>query len=251
MIIKSYYRIILLCILISFSECCKQSLPTGDITGRVILTNCDNSQASDRSGVEIKLYKDTILEELTHTNAAGTYFFKDKIYDKYRVAMNADKYMLPSKYSSGYSFYHIGGESPTIVSDITFYEIPAFTLTVDSVKVSHNGDYPVIMYIKINGGGNMPNALLVGFCSDKKDVSIDNYVAIARGGFRNYAFTSEGLIRIPVWAFFDSFGPSFNQLITSDTIYTRLYPIASGQDLYKPINRLALGKPSDVIGFVW
>jgi hypothetical protein len=226
-------------------------LPTGDIAGKITLRNDDFTLPSDNSGVEIKLYKDTILDEVTTTGYAGTYRFSDKIYGKYKITISKEKYIVTSSYYSGYGFYHIGGASPTIVRDIGIYEIPSFILTVDSIKVNPNGDYPIYLYVRVDGGTKKPSASLIGFCSNSKDVSKDNYVAIARGGFNDYAFTSTAMIRVPVWAFLNNMDPSFFQALTSDTIFIRLYPVASGQDLYKTINFQALGKPSDVIKILW
>jgi hypothetical protein len=251
MTLKRIFIIVVFFFAILASECRKDKLPTGDIAGRIILRNNDYTLPSDRSGVEIKLYKDTLMEEAAYTNTAGTYHFTDKIYGKYRLMMNVEKYMVSGSYSSGFSFYHIGGECPTIVKEFTFYEIPSFNLTVDSIKVNPNGDYPIYLYVKVDGGTAKPNALLIGFCSNSKNVSKDNYIAIARGEFGDYAFTSTAMIRVPVWAFLHNMDASFFQYLTSDTIFIRLYPVAYGQDLYKPINFQALGEPSDVIKILW
>jgi hypothetical protein len=73
---------------------------------------------------------------------------------------------------------------------------------------------------------------------------------MARGNFLDRDYSVSGNKLIPVFASLDHFFSGYNPL-KSDTIYLRLYPVAAGQNYYSLFSIQALGKPSNVIGFIW
>jgi len=235
--------------LLAIIGCRKEGdLLTGDIMGKVVVRDDDFSYPDDQSA-EVRLYSNTSLIDVVTADSRGIYRFSEKPYGKYSLDVIREYYIKPGNYDDRFLCYHLGGASPTLIGNIGLSEIPTFDLTIDSVaKV--NLSYSLKIFIKVNGGVIRPNAALVGYLSNSPDVSSDNYTLMARGNFLDRDYSVSGNKLIPVFASLDHFFSDYKPL-KSDTIYIRLYPVAAGQNYYSLFSIQALGKPSNVIGFIW
>lgn len=225
-----------------YTSCRKEKeLITGDITGRVFVYKEDLTSLEDKSGVQVSLLSDTTLLNTTLTDIHGQYRFENIVYGKYKIDLKKEYYI---KADDDYTFYHIGGYSPTL-KDADIYEIPDYTLTIDSTLVLSSG-YALKLYLKINGDTLIPffYYFLLGYCSTSPDVSMDNYSFLISGLVLKYPM-------YPPYAAHGEISNNVQSLNTSETYYLRFHLIAQGHDYYGPINKQALGKPSNVVSFKW
>jgi hypothetical protein len=235
-------NIFILLILLSFLGGCREEkeVQTGDITGKIVVYNQDESPSSDNSGVQVNLFSDSTLLSSTITNSVGLYRFENIIYGKYRIELLKENYLGPAK---GYSVFHIGGYSPTIM-DGRVYETPDYTLTIDSIDL-HASSNRLYLYLKINGDTLLPflNYQLVAYCSTSQDPSMDNYSFMISGFvYRVLEYTpgGNGFMEQNIW-----------QLNTPDTFYLRFYLLSYACDAQAQFNNKGLGKPSNVVSFKW
>jgi hypothetical protein len=232
-------RICLFFILVLVYTSCRKEkeLITGDITGRALVYKEDLTSLEDKSGVQVSLFSDTTLLNTTLTDIHGQYRFENIVYGRYKIDLKKEYYI---KAEDNYTFYHIGGYSPTL-KDAYIYEIPDYTLTIDSIMVQSDSSR-LKLYLKINGDTLIPffYYYIIGYCSTSPDVSMDNYSFSISGMVWGYLLGSSGDILNNV-----------QSLNTSETYYLMFYLIAQGHDIYGPINKQALGKPSNVVSFKW
>jgi hypothetical protein len=139
---------------------------------------------------------------------------------------------------------HIGGYSPTL-KDLNIFEVPRYEIAIDSVKTD-SLDYYIYLYLKVDGNTEIPffYNVLVAYYGNDPDVSYENYSGIATGvaGYL-WPFYKEPYYNAKIYDFYTNL---------TGTIYMRLYLLTMGQSSYvRPFNPAALGKPSNVVSFVW
>jgi hypothetical protein len=235
-----------LIITVILNSCDKdKELLRGDIVGKISVTNQDVTASSDNSGVEVSLYNNNTLLNTTLSDKDGLYRFENLPYGKYRIDLQKENYLKDENYVSGtyyYSFNHVGGYSPTI-KDFRIYQIPDYVLTIDSVRaLSNYGE--LLVYLKINGDTIIPFPYysLIGYYGSSEIVSKDNFSGMVTGLVGNWISTSSYKAPAVIYDIY------FN---LSGTIFMKFYLLTQGQNIYIPINRGALGKPSNVISFTW
>jgi hypothetical protein len=220
----------------------KSEILSGDITGKIIVQQQDQSMASDNSGVEAILYdyNDNLLASSV-TESSGRYIFTDIPYGRYTIELQKQNYLQSNENPAVIS--HIGGYSPTL-KDLNIYEVPRYEITVDSVHTD-SLNYNINLYLKVDGNVEIPflyNVLVAYYGSDP-NVSSENYSGIATGVTGNLWSIYNETYNAKLYDFFtDLTGP----------IYMRLYLLTMGQSVYvRPLNPAGLGKPSNVVSFVW
>jgi hypothetical protein len=215
-----------------------EEMLTGDITGKITVYDQYAAVIPDQADITVRLYQDTALLETTFTDEHGQYLFHALKYGRYYITAEN----------------HIGGYSPTI-SYYSLWEIPTSELQLDSVGYNDNY-YMVIIPLKFNGDTVLPpnNYGLVCriFAGNSPDVSRENYISQGKGSISDYSLTEWGKKTASYASFLEyNMDQNFSQL-KDEPIYIRIYPIAQGQgygitDYYPE----ALGKPSNVISFIW
>lgn len=240
-------KIRVFCVLaILLSGCHKEKeLLTGDVTGKITVYNQDLTASSDNSGVQVSLYSDNTLLETKVTDNRGYYRFENISYGRYSIDLQKDKF-IKAGVNYDYTFNHIGGYSPTFM-DGSVCEVPHYSLTIDSLKVK-SSDGELLIYVKIDGSKVIPFRFysIVGYCGTDPTVSKDNYSFILTGTAGS-SFTSNPEIYYNANAIIRYINRNFSP----DKIYVRFYLLTYGQSIYSPINKEALGKPSNVMSFVW
>jgi hypothetical protein len=238
-------KIFVFCMIVTvFAGCHKEKeLLTGDVMGKITVYNQDLTTSLDNSGVEVSLYNENTLLETTLTDARGQYRFEDFSYGKYSIDLQKEKFFKEGTYTN-YSFNHVGGYSPSIV-DGAVYKVPDYNLIIDSVKPF---DGELYLYVKIDGSSVIPFLFycIIGYSGNDPTVSKDNYSYIISGvvmdsyaGYPIDYHNANGVMR-------------YLRLPQSpDKVYTRFYLLTNGQSPYNPINKEALGKPSNVVSFIW
>lgn len=230
---------ILVLILISCRK--ERELLTGDIMGRILVYNEDGTSSPDNSGVIVNLFSDTTFIKNATTDENGQYRLNNIGYGKYKIDLQKENYI---EVNADYLIYHVGGYSPTI-KDGYLYEIPDYILVIDSIKLVLP-DYRLKVYLKLNGDTVFPffSYRIVGYCSTTPEVSKDNYSILITGHVVNdplyYPYSAHGEI-----------SGNVGSLNTLDKYYIRFYLLAFGQFFDGPINKKALGNPSNVISFKW
>jgi hypothetical protein len=235
---------ILMVFMLLVGSCSKEEeLISGSISGIVATYNQFDYLYSDQSNVEVLLLQDTSLLKNTFTDSRGQYQFENIPYGKYTINLKMEGFVQNRSY---HTVYHIGGASPTIVN-FSLYEIPRYELSIDSVNCS-SGFFNMIIYLKINGDTILPSKYgnwFIGFAANSPDVTRYNYFSRVKGILLDYNLNGA------VYGMVYLYDYDMEQL-KSDTIYLRIYPLASGQgyfiDDYYPE---ALGKPSNVFGFLY
>lgn len=213
--------------------------------GKILVTDQNLTASSDNSGVRMSLYNNTLLLDTTVTDIHGVYRFKNFPYGKYRIDLQKENYLKDENYSTGpggYTFNHVGGYSPT-VKDFRIYQIPDYVITVDSIRpLSSKGE--LLVYLKINGDTIIPFPYydLIGYYGHSEIVSKDNYSGVLTG-VSGYWFLKSSY-KVP--AVMLNIYPNL-----SGTIFIRFYLLTQGQIIFNPINKEALGKPSNVASFIW
>lgn len=221
----------------------------GSISG--FISSLDQSAVllNDQSGVEVKLYKDSSLIGTMMTNANGKYAFDDVQYGKYRIELEKEGFV--SDWERQF-IHHIGGYSPTIAS-YTLYEIPTYSLSIDSISFDTEY-YFFSIYVKFNGDTILPASnygyVIRAFAGTSPDVSEDNNVAAGKAyltdtDYELYPKKMRAVVRMYIWDLEN------HDILRTGTFYLRLYPLAMGQGYwihdYLP---KALGPPSvNVIEF--
>ena len=220
----------------------KSEILSGDITGKINVTEQDQSPAPDNSGVEAILYDhygNLILSDLTESS--GRYIFRDIPYGKYRIELQKQGYLQGNDIPSVIS--HIGGYSPTL-RDLSIYEVPGYEIAVDSVKTD-SLNYCIYIYLKVDGNKEIPffYNVLVAYYGNDPAVSYENYSGMATGTAGSMWSMYKEPYNAKIYDFYINLkGP----------IYMRLYLLTMGQSVYKrPLNPAGLGKPSNVVSFVW
>lgn len=249
--LKFAYTLFTLTILLQ--ACTKQEIITGKIIGRISVFNQSCVSVQDRSGVLVNLLQEGSIVKSDTTDPAGKYLFENISYGKYKIYLKKDNYI------QGWAppfIYHVGGYSPTYTSS-GIYEIPTYDLTLDSMGYDPV-ERDLLIYLKFNGDTaityNLYGYPFVAYAGNSPDVSKDNYITKGNGILRDYLYVNSSDIAVPVYgkANIYSFNPPVKNVITG-TVYLRIYPLANGQGyststLFYPE---ALGKPSNVISFIW
>jgi hypothetical protein len=229
-----------------FTGCHKEKeLLTGDIMGKISVCNQDLTLSSDNSGVQVSLYSDNTLLDTKVTDSRGLYRFENISYGKYSIDLQKDKY-IKAGVNYDYSFNHVGGYSATL-KDGSVSEVPYYNLTIDSLKVK-SSDGELFLYVKIDGSKVIPFFFytIIGYCGADPTVSKDNYSFIITGtvsdSYSLYNVTYDNANAV-IYNISRGFSP--------DQIYVRFYLLTNGQSIYYKLNKEALGKPSNVMSFVW
>jgi hypothetical protein len=247
---KVQYVVIL--VLIFLGSCQKdEELLTGEISGTVFTFNQAFTLYNDQSGVQVVLYKESAVLDSTSTDELGHYNFSHVPYGKYHVNYRKDGFI--QSYST-HTIYHVGGYSPTLVN-LDLYEIPTYEVHLDSV-VFNAADWALYFHLKVNGdtitpGGTYYFPPYLVFASNSPNVSIEQYISMGKGYLMDYDLDHYPA-KIAVYGRTIIYEMYNLDALQSGTVYLRLYPLANGQgyaldDYYKE----ALGKPSNVVSFVW
>lgn len=236
-------------LVIVFAGCHKEKeLLTGDVMGKITIYNQDLTASSDNSGVEVSLYSNSSLLETKVTDEQGMYRFENISYGKYSIDLQRNNYVKPS---ANYYFNHIGGYSPSIF-DGSLYQIPDYILTIDSVRAQPS-EARLLVYFKTNGSVEIPPYYtLIGYCGNDQTVSKDNYSFILVGAmldrsFPDYYQKADAVM----FNIYRDGALHMIELIPSNLIFIRFHLLTRGQSSYGTLNRIALGKPSNVMSFVW
>lgn len=248
------YTHIVFALLILLFSCQKEEEPlTGTITGRMTIYDQHYKSQSDCSGIAVNLYSEADLISSILTDTKGGFEFENIPYGKYKIELEKDKYI--QGWDPPY-IYHVGGYSPSFASTGIF-EIPTYQVSLDSVGY-YSTAYRLLFFLKVDGdtviSGNSFNHVFIVFLGTTPEVSKDNFTLMGKGYLSDWNWTSyQKLPRIAVHGMMDiyNFNGNIDQL-RSDVIYMRMYPLANGQGY--GINEFypeALGKPSNVISFVW
>jgi hypothetical protein len=235
-----YIMVVIALILSGCKE--KSEILSGDISGKIIVQEQDQSPAPDNSGVEAILYDyygNLISSDLTESS--GRYIFRDIPYGTYRIELQKQGYLQSNDIPSVIS--HIGGYSPTL-KDMNIFEVPRYEIAIDSVKTD-SLDYYIYLYLKVDGNTEIPffYNVLVAYYGNDPDVSYENYSGMATGLAGNLWPMYEEPYNAKIYDFYTNL---------TGTIYMRVYLLTWGQSVYKrPLNPAGLGKPSNVVSFVW
>ena len=216
----------------------------GSIAGNIYTYDQSSFLLNEQSGVDVKLYNDTTLIDNLITDSKGQYTFEALPYGKYRI--NVEKEGFVQTWETPF-IYHIGGKSPTF-ANYQLYEIPTYELSIDSIVYDPESDF-ILIYVKFNGDTILPsNAYgyhIRIFAGSTAQVDKFNYLTEGKAyltDYDNYDYSKKGL---PCVRFYEYNFENFN-LILSETLYLRLYPLAMGQGYwvhdYFPE---ALGPPSE------
>jgi len=237
---KIKYIILFIALLLSCKE--KSEILSGDITGKINITEQDQSPAPDNSGVETILYDyDGNHISSFLTESSGNYTFRDIPYGRYSIELEKQGYLQSNEIPS--AIFQIGGYSPTL-KDFDIYEVPKYEISVDSVRTD-SLNYYIYLYLKVDGNKEIPffYNVLVAYYGTDPDVSYENYSGMATGVVGNLWPLYKEPYNAKIYDFYtDLTGP----------IYMRVYLLTIGQSTYKrPFNPAALGKPSNVFSFVW
>jgi hypothetical protein len=245
---KPYYFIIVLFLLLL--NCRKdQEIIRGDIFGKIYSYDQYGFSVPDQSGITVKLFRDTAVLEYTLTDSRGQYAFNNLPYGKYGISIEKALYIQSWEPKI---VYHAGGYSPTL-ANYNLFEIPTHELYLDSVSVT-SIDYRLIVHLKFNGDTALPLNIFgmyaKVFAGNSPEISSENHVSEGRAYLSEYG-PENYQKKVAVYGSTNGMDQYFNQL-KEDTIYLRMYPIAFGQGNW--VNEYfpeALGKPSNVISFVW
>jgi hypothetical protein len=125
-------------------------------------------------------------------------------------------------------------------------EIPKYVITVDSVIPQPS--YPrLLIYFKTEGNLRIPKYYsIVGYCRDNPSVSKDEYSFTLPGITLDKTSSDADYYQKADAAMSDISG-----MFPFKKIYIRFYLVAFGHTAYKPVNVDALGKPSNVVSFIW
>jgi hypothetical protein len=238
--------VICICIIWYLLYGCQQEeeLISGDISGIISTYYQDLTLRADQSGIPVNLYdKDNVLIGEQFTDTLGRYTFENIAYGRYRLDPQLENFV---KEGISHTVYHAGGYSPTVFNS-GLYEIPTFELMVDSIRWYAFSS--VMAYMKIKDGIPLPVSLypLRCFFSITPLVSKDDFIIQGYGTIwflspaQETAYGEIHYIDKP----FDTIG--------SDTVYCCFYPMAFGQgsEYNNDYAKEALGKPSNVVQFVW
>jgi len=252
MIVK--FRHIVFALLILLPACQKdESLISGKITGRISVLNQAYESQTDRSGITVSLFNEADQIGSTITDADGNYLFENIPYGKYKIDLHKDKYV--QGWNNSY-IYHVGGYSPTF-ENYSVYEIPAYQLSLDSVGF-YKPDYELIIHLKVDGDTVTSEEAFynkfIAFAGNTPEVSSTNYISKGKGYLADWDLVNLSLFtRVAVYGrlYVYNFDDNLEQL-KEGKIYIRLYPLANGQGYFiSQYSPKALGKPSNVISFVW
>jgi hypothetical protein len=215
----------------------------GSIAGFISAVDQSAVLLNDQSGVEVNLYKDSSLIDTKLTGTEGGYIFEAVPYGRYRIELQKEGFV--SDWDK-HIVHHIGGYSPTKAS-YSIYEIPTFTLTLDSIIFNSDYDFFSI-YVKFNGDTILPPSnygyIIRAFAGATPDVSRDNYEAAGKAyltdtDYELYPEKMRTVVRMYIWDLEN------DDVLRTGTFYLRLYPLAWGQGYwihdYLPE---ALGLPS-------
>jgi hypothetical protein len=243
MIEKNMSRIYLFFIIaLVFSGCRKdKELLTGDIIGKITVYNQDLSISSDMSGVRVNLFSENNIQETTLTDTRGMYHFENISYGKYTIDLQKDRFLKPL---GVYKVNHIGGKSPSIF-DAYISEIPGYVITVDSVV--YQPSFPrLLIYFQTEGNVRIPEYYyIIGYCGDNPSVSKDDYSFIMPG-----ITLDKTSIYADYYQKADAVAGNLSGMFPFKHIYIRFYLVTLGQSEYQPINKDALGKPTNVASFI-
>jgi hypothetical protein len=248
------YKHIVFVLLILLPGCQKEDEPlTGMITGRMTIYDQYHKSLSDRSGITVNLFQETDVIGSTITDPRGAYKFENIPYGKYKIELKKDKYIQAW---TPPVIYHVGGYSPSFASSSVF-EIPTYQLSLDSVGY-YSPDNRFLIFLKIDGdtvlSGTETYSRFILFAGNTPEVSRDNFISMGKGYLSDWEWTTyQHLKKVTLHGMlemYDNFGSI--EEFKSGSIYIRIYPLANGQgygvDQFFPE---ALGKPSNVISFVW
>lgn len=248
------YTHIVFALLILLPACQKdEEIINGTITGSISVLNQAYESQPDRSGITVNLLRESGIIGTTATSADGNYQFENIPYGKYKIDLHKDKYI--QGWNNSYIF-HVGGYSPTF-ANYSVYEIPVYKLSLDSVGF-FKPEYELIIHLKVDGDTVTSEEAFfyqfIVFAGNTPEVSSTNYISKGKGSLAdwdliNYNYSAKVAVYGRLYAY--NFDGNFEQL-KQGKIYIRLCPLASGQGYFtSQYYSEALGKPSNVISFVW
>jgi hypothetical protein len=222
----------------------EKELITGQIAGKVNVYTQYRKLIPDMQGIKVDLYRDTMLISSTLSDNRCYYTFENIPYGRYKFILKKDKFV--PLYGTQ-SVFHVGGYSPTY-KDLWIYEVPTYELYIDSIGYETDGSY-FIFYLETDTV--LPTDSFRAFAGSSSDVSKDNFVS-AGWGYLTVYYPSYPTI-VPVYGRLDRYDFDQNiEKLKGDTIFLRIYPNAQNQGYgIMQFYPEALGKPSNVIKFLW
>jgi hypothetical protein len=215
----------------------------GSISGFINTIDQWSVVVNEQSGVEVNLYRDSVIIDSKITDSNGRYTFESLPYGKYRIDLEKEGYVSAWEQPL---IHHIGGYSPT-VANYQLFEIPTYVIIIDSTSYDQD-NYYFSIYVKINGDTLLPQSnygyIIKAFFGATPEVNKDNKVAEGNGfltdtDYHTYPQKSRAVVRMNTWYIEN------DVLLRTGIFYLRLYPLAMGQGYsiheYLPE---ALGPPS-------
>lgn len=228
---------------------CREELITGPVKGIITAFDQYDYPAKDHSGIEIQLFLDSLPYGLTVTDFSGRFSFDDLPHGKYTVALKKEGFINPYKINP---LNHIGGGVP-FYSNFNIYEVPGFSLHIDSVGPGRY-DYETNIYLKVDGDTILKSrstAPFIIFASDSPDVSSVKYLARAKGYLTSRKDYSS-YTKIAVKGIVNYLEDITWKMRQYDSIYVAVYPLAGGQGYnYNEYLAGSLGPASNVVKCKW
>ena len=234
----NHYRSILPLLLIFLLNisCSKEpELLSGKISGCVNFMDAGYNASYKLTGIRMTLKQDERLIA-SDTTPENTFTFDHIPYGKYLLTAEKEGCIPASRVVE-----HIGGYSPTITT-LWIYQIPSFTLSMDSVVQTDS--YYVNVYGQL---GNYNIKAYIGlvflcFVNDNPTVDADHYTQ------KMVAFAAaENISGNRITARINNdYG---FQAAPGDTLFLRTYPMSWGENLYN-FHKQYLGNPSNVTSFI-
>jgi hypothetical protein len=232
--------LLMISVLISLASC-KKTTETlkGSITGKISSDDAGWNVYDTLTGASISLLRDQSLIA-SDISKAGSFTLENILYGRYNLLIEKNGYV---PYSSVVE--HIGGYSPTIVHPF-LYEIPKIKITLDSA-VEAMDIYQTLelkLYLRISGIQVKPylGYKLLCFFSNQTGTDADHYTTVTTAVVLKEDISGEIATS---WVVNND---AYN-LLRSDTIYARLYPVPWSESEYD-FHKQYFGKPSNVLAFL-
>ncbi|HLN55146.1 MAG TPA: hypothetical protein VK207_04080 [Bacteroidales bacterium] len=242
-----YYAIITLLNLLPLITGCREEIITGPVMGLITTYDQYNNAEDDMSGVEVKFLRDSMPVAGALTEPGGRYVINDLQYGKYTVGYYREGYIM--SYESRI-FNHVGGGVPFYI-DFSLYEVPHFSVHIDSVRLLR--DYMVRVFLRIDGDTVLKSknySYFIAFASDSPSVSKMNYKGVGKGYFTNnlgYPYNTP----VAVCGLIGDIG-NIHSMASLDSVYLVVYPLAGGQGYnFDQYLDGALGQPSNILRCKW
>lgn len=226
---------------------CREELIKGPVGGIITTYDQFNNPVNDKSGIEVKFFRDSLPVAATFTESGGRYAINDLQYGKYTVEYYSEGYIM--SYESRI-FNHIGGGVPYYMN-FRLSEVPGFSVHLDSIRLFR--DNLVQVYLRIDGDTVLRSqnySYFIAFASDSPDVSRLNYRGVGKGYFTNYLSYPDNR-PVAACGLIGDIG-NIHFMTSLDSVFLVIYPLAGGQGYnFNQYLDEALGQPSNILKCKW